>query len=114
MAIMMHCPHCRSVAIARSSNVLTSTSRDLFYQCSNVDCGHTFRAVLEVNCTISPSAMPDPRVIIPLSKHVRRTMLTELMARAPGADYAPSQRGQTYDLFDEPSSQGALPEARAG
>lgn len=114
MAIMMHCPHCRHVAVARSSNVLTSTSRDLFYQCTNVDCGHTFRAVLEVNCTISPSAMPDPRVIIPLSKHVRRAMLAELMARAPGADYTPSQSGQTDDLFEGDSSLEALPEARPG
>jgi len=108
MAIMMHCPHCRAVAIARSSNVLTSTSRDLFYQCANVACGHTFRAVLEINCTISPSAMPDPRVIIPMSKHVRRGLLGEQLQRAPASDYEPSQTGATSDLFD------TLPEARPG
>jgi hypothetical protein len=101
MAIQMHCPHCRAWAIARSSNVLTSTSRDLFYQCSNVDCGHTFRAVLEVNCTISPSAMPDPRVVIPLSKHVRRTLLAEQMQRMPASDYMPDTRGQTGELFEQ-------------
>lgn len=108
MAIMMHCPHCRSVSIARSSNVLTVTSRDLFYQCSNVHCGHTFRAVLEVNCTISPSAMPDPMVIIPMSKHVRRVLLGEQLQRAPSAGYEPDLRGETADMFE------ALPEARPG
>lgn len=105
---MMHCPHCRSVAIARSSNVLTVTSRDLFYQCSNVACGHTFRAVLEVNCTISPSATPDPRVVIPLSKHIRRQLLGEQLQRMPQSDYAPDTTGQTGELFD------AMPEPRPG
>ena len=108
MAIMMHCPHCRAVAIARSSNVLTSTSRDLFYQCSNVACGHTFRAVLEVNCTISPSATPDPKVVIPMSKHIRRGLLGEQLQRMPTADYEPDLTGQIVDLFD------ATPEARPG
>ncbi len=113
MAIMMHCPHCRSVSIARSSNVLTVTSRDLFYQCSNVHCGHTFRAVLEVNCTLSPSATPDPRVIIPISKHVKRSFIGELMQRAPGSDFTPDLRGQTGDLFSDDVID-ALPEARPG
>lgn len=108
MAIMMHCPHCREVAIARSSNVLTSTSRDLFYQCSNVNCGHTFRAVLEINCTISPSAVPDPRVIIPMSKHIKRGLIGEQLQRMPNADYEPDMSGITAELFAE------LPEARAG
>jgi hypothetical protein len=96
----MHCPHCRATAYVRSSNVLTATSRDLFFQCSNMDCGHTFRAVLEINCTLSPSAMPDPRVVIAFSKHVRRSLLSEQLQRMPMGDYMPDLRGQTGDLFE--------------
>lgn len=117
MAIQMHCPHCGAWAVARSSNVLTTTSRDLFYQCTNVECGHTFRAVLEINCTLSPSAIPNPAVVIPLSKHVRRGLLGELMQRAPQGDYAPSLIGTTGDLFSAElvdDGHEALPEARPG
>jgi hypothetical protein len=36
------------------------------YQCSNVDCGHTFKAGFEIIATISPSAMPNPAIVLPM------------------------------------------------
>ena len=36
------------------------------YQCSNVECGHTFKAGFEIIATISPSAMPNPAIVLPM------------------------------------------------
>lgn len=35
-------------------------------QCTNIECGHTYKAALSVVGTVSPSAMPDARVVIPM------------------------------------------------
>jgi len=40
----------------------------MYYQCSNVYCGHTFVALLEVTGTLSASAIPDPKISLPIVK----------------------------------------------
>lgn len=114
MHVKMHCPHCRTMCIVRSSNVLTRTSRELFFVCMNVNCGHTFSAVMSILRTISPSAMPDPTVVLPMSTHIKRKLLTEMLAndllRSP---YDPDAKGQTGDLFEQ-HGDAELPEARPG
>ncbi|MGR3835776.1 ogr/Delta-like zinc finger family protein [Ralstonia pseudosolanacearum] len=37
-------------------------TRELYCQCSNVLCGHTFVGLVEVVRTLSPSSTPDPEV----------------------------------------------------
>lgn len=63
---MQHsCPHCESKATCRTSRHVTSTMRELYMQCHNVECGHTWKAVLAVSHTIVPSAQPNPKVFLP-------------------------------------------------
>ncbi|MBU1666154.1 MAG: ogr/Delta-like zinc finger family protein [Gammaproteobacteria bacterium] len=61
------CPHCHSRAIIRTSRAMSPLTRDAYCQCTNLACGHTFRAVTEIVETISPSAVPDPEIVEKLS-----------------------------------------------
>lgn len=58
----INCPHCSSVANIRSSRRVTRFTRELYCQCSNLECGHTFVALTEVVRTLAPSNTPDPEV----------------------------------------------------
>jgi hypothetical protein len=81
----MRCPHCKSWASVRNSIEITPLLRDMFLICKNPACGHTFAAAMEINRTLSPSATPDPAILLPLSPHVRRRDVMEQMARHPMA-----------------------------
>lgn len=63
----MACPHCGHRAAARSGHTLTPLYRERTYQCTNHECGHVYIVAMEVLRTVSPSAMPNPNVHIPLS-----------------------------------------------
>ncbi|WJV54489.1 ogr/Delta-like zinc finger family protein [Pectobacteriaceae bacterium CE90] len=39
---MMKCPLCGSAAHTRSSYEVTSTTKERYNQCTNINCGHTF------------------------------------------------------------------------
>ncbi|RIJ88259.1 transcriptional regulator [Ralstonia solanacearum] len=58
----INCPHCGSVATIRTSRPVSRITRELYCQCSNVICGHTFVSLVEVVRTHSPSSTPDPEV----------------------------------------------------
>lgn len=60
----MPCPHCSATAYVRSSRLMSPISKEMYYQCSNLECGHTFVGVTEVVRTLSPSACPNPSVQI--------------------------------------------------
>lgn len=66
MRIIIACPHCESRAIARSSKLLSLTLREITYQCTDVYCGHTYVANLEIVRTLSPSAKPNTAVDLPV------------------------------------------------
>ena len=70
--VLFRCPHCRTKSQVRTSRDLNVLMRELIYACLNHECGHTFAAYLEVARTLSPSAMPDPSVYLPMSEHVRK------------------------------------------
>lgn len=75
----MCCPHCKSTASVRTSTQLSPLYREATYVCRNSHCGHVFVVGLEAVRTLSPSAMPDPDVDIPLSRHIRhREMVQQL------------------------------------
>lgn len=65
--LSIKCPHCRSAATTRTSREITPVYREVYFSCSNFECGHTYKAALSIVATISPSAMPDPRVVIPMA-----------------------------------------------
>lgn len=65
--IGMKCPHCGAWATVRSSEELSRTLRQLYFQCKDIECGHTWAASLEANRTISPSGKPDPEIAAQLT-----------------------------------------------
>lgn len=71
----MACPHCGTRAIVRDSKTLSKLVRKIVFHCQNYECGHSFTALLSVETTLSPSAIPDPDVLIPLSEHIRADVL---------------------------------------
>ena len=60
------CAHCAAKAAVRTSREISPIYREIYLQCTNIVCGHTFKASFSVVCTISPSAIPDPRVNLPI------------------------------------------------
>lgn len=88
----LRCPHCRAVGDKRSSQSVSDTHRVIHYACSNVACGHTWRASESYEYGLSPSAIPDPRVNLPLRPMARQDVLEAMAARDP------AQPG----LFDPP------------
>ncbi|VVE12338.1 transcriptional regulator [Pandoraea morbifera] len=56
------CPHCDSRAHIRSSRPLSRVTRELYCQCTKLECGHTFMSLVEVVRTLSPSSTPNPDV----------------------------------------------------
>lgn len=46
---------------------MSETSREASLQCTNVECAHTWVALISAVRTIAPSMTPNPRVHIPLS-----------------------------------------------
>ncbi|WP_343226347.1 ogr/Delta-like zinc finger family protein [Marilutibacter chinensis] len=74
----------------RSSRVLTPVYREVTYACRNFHCGHVFVCNLEAVRTLSPSAIPDPEVQLPLSSHVRRDMLAHQLQHHVEAAYEPA------------------------
>ena len=94
------CPHCKAASEIRTGRMVTATLRESIYQCTNVECGHTFIVDAEVSRTLSPSATPDPTVNIPLSTHVRRNMMRVVLDNSSEAEYqARYTTPVTGDLF---------------
>lgn len=75
LAPMMHCPHCKDRAYARTSKYLSDLLREVRYCCRNLDCGCIFVCTLEAVRIVSPSAIPDPEIKLPFSPHMRLELL---------------------------------------
>ncbi|MGB6054487.1 MAG: ogr/Delta-like zinc finger family protein [Burkholderiaceae bacterium] len=69
------CPHCRQLAPVRTSHDLSLTMREIVFTCRNHLCGHVWVAVLEDVRTLSPSAVPNLSVKLPLSPHIDQQKL---------------------------------------
>lgn len=86
----MACPHCGAPAVVRTSEQLTALLRKSWHRCKNRACGHSFASFTEIRYTLSPSATPRPGVALPLSRHVQRKALHQLLRAAPvGKDPSP-------------------------
>lgn len=62
------CPHCGNSATIRTSKEMSPISREVYFQCSNYKCGHSWKSLLSAICTIVPSCMPNPDIYIPPSE----------------------------------------------
>jgi len=71
-SLAQRCPHCSSVARVRTRKHITFTVDDLYFQCSNLWCGCSWKSQLSVLHIISPSATPREGLDIPVSPHVPR------------------------------------------
>lgn len=95
------CPHCKATSEIRTSRMLSDTLRESIYACTNPECGHTFVVRASADYTLSPSATPDPKVNMPLSKHVRRGLVRAVLdcahEEAHEAQFTPAR---TPDLFE--------------
>lgn len=70
------CPHCGSVMRIYGSRLLTATYRQLHMQCTNLVCSASYRADLTLTHIISPSGVPNPKVVLATafaSRHVKAT-----------------------------------------
>ncbi|MGF7188581.1 hypothetical protein JOE11_001608 [Robbsia andropogonis] len=54
------------------------TMREVIFQCNNAECGHTYVVTMEFARTLSPSAMPNLALNLPLSPHVRERLIEQL------------------------------------
>lgn len=46
--------------------------REITFVCTNLKCGHVWVSTLEAARTLSPSAIPNREVKLPLSSHINR------------------------------------------
>lgn len=68
----LKCPHCRHVVRVRNSVEIHELLRAMYLQCTNVNCGATFRAQLEFTHIMSPSACANPAFELPFADCVMR------------------------------------------
>lgn len=96
----LRCPHCQTPGDRRTSREVTLTFREIFYVCRNPVCGHTWKASLSYDYGLSPSAIPDPRVDLPMRTIPREAAIAAIRAAQVTPD--PDQPG----LFESPSPPG--------
>lgn len=75
------CPHCHSAANCRSSREIAITNRELYYECTNLFCGHAWKSSEIYDHGLRPSAIPDPRVELKLRVPVRQDVLEMMRER---------------------------------
>jgi hypothetical protein len=59
------CPHCADRARCRTSRALSPLTQELYLQCLNVHCGHTWKSMMSAVHTLVPSQTPNPSVFLP-------------------------------------------------
>ncbi len=88
----IYCPHCDTKAIARSSEKIIATTREVRMICPNEHCAHVFIAEITVVRTLAPSLMPKAGVFIPGGNEDRRRTRPN-----PGNDNHPEPANDDMD-----------------
>lgn len=65
---------------------MTRLVRDLYFRCTYIHCGATFKSQLGVVAMISPSAIPHPEVVLPVVPPRRRVKPLAANDDAPPAN----------------------------
>lgn len=91
--IGMDCPHCGKRAQVKASVKLTDTLRNVYFQCTNLACGHTWLARIEAVHTISPPSMlcNNPNINLPLSPQAELERIWDLVN-------GPEQQTTIFDI----------------
>lgn len=64
------CPDCGHPIRVRNSRGLSQLVRVCYLQCTNVGCGATFRANFEFTHRMSPPAVPNASIHLPMADYV--------------------------------------------
>ena len=88
------CPICNADGAIHDSDQPTPLVKDLYVSCSNVTCGHTWKAQLSFVYTVSPSAIENDLELPQAPPEFRRHVYPAGPPR-PGPD--PDQ----YDMFGD-------------
>jgi len=80
------CPHCKGPSKIRSSQQVTPAYFEQLRYCENPLCGHIWIDGIEAVRTLSPSAIPDAEIHIPLSRHIRRDQVAAQMKQSEQMD----------------------------
>ncbi|WP_375592134.1 ogr/Delta-like zinc finger family protein [Chitiniphilus eburneus] len=54
------CPHCQEQMYTRTSKLISCTSREVYYHCTNPHCGHVAVAVTELMRSVVAPNFPNP------------------------------------------------------
>lgn len=84
-SMFYRCPHCQARSTIRHSSQASPILREMIYQCTDAECGHTFVVHAAAVRTLSPSAKPDPLVYLPISEHTRRAVTEQTAITQPGS-----------------------------
>ena len=96
------CPHCNWPATVRTSETVSELTRQTTYSCTNWECGHNFKTLEEIVCSLTPSSTPNPAIHLPLSSHVRRGLLQRQLDHERTVDHTPENgTPSTLDLFED-------------
>ena len=96
------CPHCNWPATVRTSEAVSELTRQTTYSCTNWECGHNFKTLEEIVCSLTPSSTPNPAIHLPLSSHVRRGLLQRQLDQERTVDHTPENgTPSTLDLFED-------------
>ncbi len=77
------CPHCQCAANCRSSREITITHRELYYECTNLFCGHAWHSSESYDYGLRSSAIPDPAFTLPLRPMSRQQVIDMMRDRDP-------------------------------
>jgi hypothetical protein len=102
------CPHCGAFGNVRTSETMSPTVTWCYVQCTDLHCGHVWRVDAEAAVTLSPSAKPNSTVTMPLSPHVRRSVLTRMLDLLPNGHHKSSDPLQ-LDLMDDAAPETQHP-----
>jgi hypothetical protein len=76
-AYKLKCPHCKHGIRIRNSIGLHDLLRAAYLQCTNVNCGATFRGEFEITHEMSPSGTPNPEIRLPMADSAIRRAAIE-------------------------------------
>lgn len=94
------CPHCHCAANCRSSREIAITNRELYYECTNLFCGHAWKSSEIYDHGLRPSAIPNPKIDLKLRVPTRAEALELLRDRDPDQP----------DMFEAPAPDRAAPD----
>ena len=77
------CPHCGGVAKTRTSRRMSTVTRESYYQCENLSCGHAFKVLAQIVYTVVQSANPNPAVAMSLRYSPRKVVPPEQYELTP-------------------------------